>query len=92
MLRPPPAHRDTATPRTGFRKLSPKRRTEGEAPKTVAGVAGPVGVPAVCRASNHPFGECAQLETVGHNPRTAFHERNQHVPRPKLPDDDFAFP
>src|SRR5450759_914119 len=69
-------HTRTATPGTGFRKLAPQRRTEGEAPKTVAGVAGPVGVPAVCRASDHPFGECAQLETVGYNPRTAFTRRN----------------
>src|ERR1019366_8587370 len=28
-----------ATPATGFRNLSPRRRTEGETPKTVAGVA-----------------------------------------------------
>src|ERR1019366_2080204 len=71
----PQAHRDTATRGTGFRKLSPKEGQRVRPPKPVAGVAGP-GVPAVCRASNHPFGECAQLETVGHNPRTAFTRRN----------------
>ena len=54
----------------------PKEGQRVRPPKTVAGVAGPVGVPAVCRASSHPFGECAQLETVGHNPRTAFTRRN----------------
>src|ERR1035437_2344836 len=71
----PPAQRDHATRGTGFRKLSPKEGQRVRPPKPVAGVAGP-GVPAVCRASNHPFGECAQLETVGHNPRTAFTRRN----------------
>ena len=74
--------------RNGLPKTLPQRRTEGEAPKTVAGVAGPVGVPAVCRASNHPFGECAQLETVGHNPRTAF-TRSNRLDRPRsFPDGD----
>src|ERR1019366_2183111 len=64
----------------------PKRRTEDEAPKTVAGVTGPVGVPAMCRASNRPFGECAQLETVGHNPRPAFHGSDRAGDGgPKLP-------
>src|ERR1017187_9883963 len=67
-------------------KTLPQRRTEGEAPKTVAGVTGPVGVPAMCRASNRPFGECAQLETVGHNPRPAFHGSDRAGDGgPKLP-------
>src|ERR1035441_655163 len=66
-----------ATPATSFGEASPAKEQDKmkRPPKPVAGVAGPGG-PAVCRASNHPFGECAQLETVGHNPRTAFTRRN----------------
>src|ERR1035437_7807972 len=71
-----------ATPATGFGS-SPQEKKRGETlSKTVAGVAGPVGVRVVCRASSHPFGECAQLETVGHNPRTACHGREPAVKSP----------
>src|ERR1035437_8358488 len=71
----PAPHQHTegaATPATGFCKAPQQKRIKGRGPETRCGRCQPVGVPAVCRGSHHPFGEFAKLETVGHNPRTAF--------------------
>ena len=70
---------------TGLRQGSPQKKEERETlSKAVAVVAGPVGVPAVWLASSDPFGEFAQLETVGHNPRTASQEESCQASRPGL--------